>query len=350
MRENSKYWAWLDSLPSQPVRAELHAEFGEARRAYEQAIKALKEIPTYQHTFEVRGTVTDETGSPLSGASIFAYLRVSAGRTWNEAESDWKVAYGDIFRSVSLGCTDESGRFALTHTLVLRCPPDLSIDLHAEDMVRTKSGVVTLLPGHHHEYATLVCPRTGDLDLELLSPEGDPIEGAGIALDWDPADPAAGARGTYEHCLPRSDNHGRIEATGIAAGRRLLRLAGPGYSDVPPVSVQIMAGQTTTLVMPRVKPRTGLFIQFLRPQWVDQDVHLLFRDASGLGRPDLCVTAMSDEQGRAELVLEESDAGAWEVFDVLDEEAPVRIGRVLVRPRRMSPCDFGDVADPRLVD
>ena len=340
-REYAKSLHSYPSMPGQPEPVDLMDGCREAYRAYTRAYESLKELPTYNHTLEFRGRITDEIGNPLAGASVFTYLGGDRPRAYHESESDWRLAYGDIFRCVSLGRTDETGHFALTHTLVLRCPPDITVELHAEDTARTKSGVVTLKPGSHHEYATLVCPRTGDLEVALQGTDGQPVAGAAIVLDWDPRDPAFGAKGTFEHSMPRSDEHGRIEATGIAAGLRVLRLLGPAYRDVPPLDVHILPGQTTSVIVPPVSPCTLLLIQFSQPCWAYRDVELLFRDVSGLGRTDLRITAMSDEHGRTELVLGDNSGGAWDVFEAPEDQEPILLGKVDVRPLRATHCDLG---------
>lgn len=273
---------------------------------------------------------------------MFAYSFVGDRREQQESDSDWELAYGEIFRSVFLGCADENGHINLTHTLNLRCPPDVSFDLYAEDSVSTRSAVVTRVPGRYHEPVTLVCPGTGDIELELLTPEGAPVADVAIELGWDERDVAAGAKGAYEYSLPRSDEQGKIEATGIAAGRRVLRLLGESYKDVPPIELLVKSGETTTVCTPRVKALTGLRVLFTRDgeEWCNNLVSLVLRDASGDGRADILLRVWPDDAGQAEVVLDAANVGEWEVFEQIGDDLFPVSRRILVVAGRMSEHQF----------
>ena len=103
----------------------------------------------------------------------------------------------------------------------------------------------------------------------------------------------------------------------------------------------ILPGQTTSVIVPPVSPCTLLLIQFSQPCWAYRDIELLFRDVSGLGRTDLRITAMSDEHGRTELVLGDNTGGAWDVFEEPEDQEPILLGKVDVRPLRATHCDLG---------
>lgn len=339
--EAEKHAIWLMDYAT-PPSGDFPDRSAEIRAAFEpssQASASLAVLPQHEHRFQFTGVVTDERGKLLPGHGVFAFIYVGEQRNAGQHRALWDQAYGKVFSSVLLGWTDETGRFELSYTAKLRCPPDLTFDLHAVDSSSTCSAVVTRVPGRYHEPATLICPGTGDIELQLLTPEGAPVADVAIELGWDELDAAAGAKGAYEFSLPLSDEQGLIEATGIAAGRRVLRLLGESYKDVPPIECLVKSGETTTVRTPRVKALTGLRVSFTMEgdEWCNA-VWLLLRDSSGDGRADIVLRAWPDSAGRAELVFETASAGQWDIYEQDGDDLLLLCRDVSIVAGRMLEC------------
>jgi len=206
----------------------------------------------------VSGTVTDTTGAPIPGASVYGEFSetLEQGDGNNRRVSIAIARSSESDRGTPLATTDASGSFTaqINRQVPEKVSVSISLSAGAESFADSKSQRVALKNGDTKDGIKLVLRGAGSVTGRVVDGSGRGVEGvkvtigsndSGFVIMGSDGEGEMPGRGASKSAV--TDGSGNFTVTGLAEGRYKPRLRATGWRQV--------SGPTEVTVKPSVETR-----------------------------------------------------------------------------------------------